>query len=179
MNDIKRSPFWFWGFIILLILNITAITTMLIVNYSNDNTIYPMHIRGAINNLNQGKSMPTNNKYWNDFACSKEQRLLLASERNQHFTNMKLLKEQLREMQSNLFDELENEESNTTAIKDIKDKIIVIHNAILDENINFYNQLKSELTKEQMQSVKLHLNKRFHHKGPKRRNFHTSGGNDK
>jgi len=168
MNNIKRSTFWFWGFIILLVLNISATITMMIISHqihnNVDNTRYSKRShqeRYTKTNVRNKQNV----KAWKDIDFTKEQRMFLASEKKRHIEEMRILKGQLKVNQSKLFDMLANEENNSSDLKDLKKQFIEIHQAILDENIHFYEQLKSKLSNEQMQVVKAHIDRQFIHKG--------------
>lgn len=168
MNNIKRSAFWFWGFIILLVLNISATTTMMIISHqihnNVDNTRFgkrSYHQRYAKSNVRNRKNV----KAWKDLDFTKEQRMFLASEKKKHIEEMRILKGQLKVTQSKMFDLLANEDTNSSDLKDLKKQFIEIHQAILDENIHFYEQLKSKLSDEQMQAVKAHIERQFSHEG--------------
>jgi len=168
MNNIKRSTFWFWGFIILLVLNISATSTMLFRSYRYHNNIdNPRFNKRPYNQryVKQNAVNRQNVKAWKDLDFTKEQRMFIASERKNHIEEMRILKGQLKINQSKLFDILANEDNNSSDLQELKTQFIEIHQAILDENIHFYEQLKGKLSNEQMQAVKAHIDRQFIHDG--------------
>jgi hypothetical protein len=166
MSNIKKHPIWFWGFIILLVLNISATTAMLIASKKIHNNIEngTYNKRVAKYHKYSNKKVDRNNKAkaWKDLDFTKEQRLFIRTERKKHIEKMQVLKGQLQTTQSKLFDQLAKGEDNT---KELKSDLLAIHDAILEENINFYEQLKSKLSEEQMQAIKAHIDRQFRVEG--------------
>ena len=168
MNNIMRRTFWFWGFIILLLLNISATSTMLFMSYRYNNKPDNQQFNKRSFNQRHIKSNAGNRKDvkpWKDLDFTKEQRMFLASEKKSHNEAMRILKGQLKVNQSKMFDILASGDEKSSDLKELKAQFIEIHQAILDENIHFYDQLKSKLSNEQMQSVKAHLDRQFIHDG--------------
>lgn len=161
MNNIKRSTFWFWGFIILLLLNISAITTVLFMSYRIHNNTDAMCINDRPPRSNIVNRPNVNS--WEDLDFTEEQRIFIASERRNHIEEMRILKAQLKINQSKIFDILAAGDNNLSDLKQLKTQFIEIHQAILNENIHFYDQIKSKLSNEQMQAVKTNLDRKFFH----------------
>lgn len=162
MSNIKKHPIWFWGFIVLLVLNISATTAMLIASKRIHNNIeyrnYHKRV-SIINNDNVKVRRKAKEKAWKDLNFTKEQKLFLKSARKKHIDKMRILKGQLKTMQSKLFNQLAKGKNDN--IKALKDDILVIHQEILEENMDFYESLKSKLSEEQMQAIKAHIDRQF------------------
>ncbi len=164
MNDFKRNSFWFWGFIVLLIINISAMSAMLFINYRIHNNMETGYFHSRTFKHKQTKRHNIKNKStkaWSELNFTKEQKMFLKSERKKHIEQMRLLKDKLRKNQSTLFDELAKGENNK--VENSKVRFIQIHKKILEENIHFYEQLKSKLSEEQMQAIRAHIERQFQH----------------
>ena len=147
MNNFKNNTFWFWGFIILIILNVSAVSTMLVVSYKMHNTSrfdgmqYRMIHKKSMNSKTNCKDV----RYWKDMDLTPEQQQFVLSSRKEHRQMMHNLKLELNDNQAKLLEEIAKKELNSIAIEQNKELVLETHHKIMDETIRYYESLKTQL----------------------------------
>lgn len=171
MTNFKNSAFWFWGFIILLILNISAVSTMFYFAYKVHN-----HGEYYINQQNDKQSKTWNsrvkttkkgdfrNAFWEKMDLSDEQRIFVIEQRKNHFSKMRLIRGDLQKTQTMLFEEIRKPNPDNEKVLKFKSETLNSHKEIIEETIRYYEQLKTKLSEEQMTKLNSHFAKRFHTK---------------
>ena len=108
------------------------------------------------------------NKFWGSVNFTDEEDEFLRNSRKEHFTRMKKLRINLRDNQSALFNEIRKTKPDTNLIYEYKAKTLKTQEEIIDESIFFYENLKTKLNEEQMQTINNHLSRKFHSKKNKK-----------
>ncbi len=152
--NMKNNQFWFWGFIVLAILIVSAISTIGYKAYKFHN--YDHSFNKEVSNKKHSK--------WSDLSFTVEQRSFIRKSRIDHRQNISKLKAQQRNIHNKLFTEISKEQSDSSLIKIYKDSSLILSDAIMNETMNFYETLKTELSEEQMQNINNHIYKRFYNK---------------
>jgi len=138
--NIKNNQFWFWGFIVLATLIISAGST---IGYR----AYKFH------NSPNFKKVAQQHSKWNSLDFSKQQRMFIRENRIEHRNKMTKLKAKQNAIHNKLFSEISKQNSN--------DVLFDVSSEIMDETIRFYEVLKTELNEEQMQMINSHLSQKF------------------
>ncbi|MCK5846912.1 MAG: hypothetical protein KAG84_05700 [Bacteroidales bacterium] len=154
--NIKNNQFWFWGFIILAVLVISAVSTVGYKAYRFHNT--PFH--------NKHTERP--NSRWGNMNFDEDQQKFIRESRIKHRNAMFDLKKQQKDIHNKLFLEISKENPDAAIIQIYKDSTLVLSTSIMNETIFFYETLKTQLSHEQMKTINNHINKGFH-KSPRRR----------
>ena len=146
----KKNP-WFWAFIVLLVLNVSAIGTMIYtinrIHNSSDNPPSPPPIEKRMSKR-IGKILEKKMGY------TKDQIKILRTIRFQHMTNMRKYQKQLKKLQSELFNEISStDEVDSLRIKNLKDQILQTHALMIDESNSFYNKVKENSSAEQLEKL--------------------------
>lgn len=148
MKNIMNSKMWFWAFILLLIINISAISTMFykINNIKRDMQLQEMPPPPLDHNppMRFGKGLQEKVGY------SQDQINELDKVRRQHMSNMMDLKDQLQSYQRDLFNEVAIETPDEDKIKTFKHQIAITHEKIIDESLSFYESVRENSTPEQL-----------------------------
>ena len=160
---IKNNQFWFWGFIVLLVLVISAVSTM---GYK----AYKFHNSGMYHKEFM------HHKGWKDMDFSIDQRKFVRKSRIKHRQIMLELKSDQNIVHNNLFTEISKENTDSILIEQYRKQTIELSNKIMDETIRFYQELKTELNEEQMKQINKHISQRFCNvnKGSKIKNKHLN-----
>jgi Spy/CpxP family protein refolding chaperone len=170
MTYFKNKSGWFWAFIVLLVVNITAIGTMVY-------TLNKIHRDAGVESY---YDYPAKKKdFHNDFrrknmakkiqkrmGYSDEQMKIFKEIRLEHMNNMRNNKIELRKAQMMLFDEVSLENPDLNKIKSLKKKILDIEGKIMDESVSFYSKLKENSTPEQMQKMNMFYRRHLFRAGP-------------
>jgi len=160
----KKNP-WFWAFIALFLLNISAIGTMIYtIDKIHSNYDFPppppSHIEKKMP-ARMGRIMEKEMGY------TKEQMKTLRTIRIEHLKNMRAYKNKLRELQMNLFDEISSQQPDEQKTKILKEELLKTHALMIDESNIFYNKVKENSNEEQMKKMnKFYKRMLFHHQMP-------------
>ena len=146
--NIKNNQFWFWGFIVLATLIISAGST---IGYR----AYKFH------NSSNFKRIANQHSKWGSIDFSKEQHKFIRKNRIEHRDVMTDLKTKQRAIHNKLFSEISKQNPDTVLVNKYKVLSFDISSEIMDETIRFYEVLKTELNEEQMQMINNHLSQRF------------------
>ena len=146
--NIKNNQFWFWGFIVLATLIISAGST---IGYR----AYKFH------SSHHSRKADHHHSKWNSLDFSKQQHEFIRETRIEHRKKMTKLKTKQRSIHNKLFSEISKQNTDTALIADYKTQSFEISSEIMDETIRFYEVLKTELNEEQMQMINSHLSQRF------------------
>ena len=164
MTNFKNKAIWFWGFIILLILNISAFSTMFYFAYK-------MHHHGEYHTtqektwnsrINSVKKGNFKKGFWGQLNLTEEQQSFVKMQRKEHFSKMKIINANLRKLQILLFEEIRLPEPDYDKVQKYKAETLDAHKAIIEETLRFYEQLKTKLSEEQMIKINSHFSKHFH-----------------
>jgi len=169
MTYFKNKSGWFWAFIVLLVVNITAIGTMVY-------TLNKIHRDAGVESYYE---YPAKKKdFHNDFrrknvakriqkrmGFSDDQMKTLKEIRTEHIKNMRNNKAELRKAQMRLFDEVSLENPDSGKIESLKKEILDIEKKIMDESVSFYSKLKENSTPEQMKKMNMFYHSHLFHTG--------------
>jgi hypothetical protein len=160
----KNKGFWFWGFILLLILNLSIISSMGYFHYKmrNHGTNYRSTMMHK--HMSKEKIRKMRKEFWGNTNFTVEEKKFLSKNRKEHFAKMKILKSELKYNQSVLFDEIRKSKPDSNNVIEYKIKVQDSQKAITDEAIRFYEKMKTRLNPEQMRIVDNHLSNMFHPK---------------
>ncbi|RLD41503.1 MAG: hypothetical protein DRI86_13285 [Bacteroidetes bacterium] len=158
----RNKGFWFWGFIILLILNLSIIFSMGYFHYKMRNHGADIKSTMIHKHMSNEKMKKIRKKFWGNTNFTIEEKKFLSKNRKEHFARMKVLKSELKDNQSILFDEIRKSKPDSNSIIKYKMKIQDSQKAITDEAIRFYEKMKTKLNPEQMKIVDNHLSNMFH-----------------
>lgn len=148
-----KKNIWFWGFLLLLVLNIAAISSMFIHRRAverecgyNQNCQNPMdryhHLK---------KELRLNDEQWQEF-----KRI-----RNEHHETMVFLRNSLRDNHLKVFNLVSSDSQDKVALDSLKSEICNLHNQISDESINYYKQAKSVCSEQQLNALNEHFRRMF------------------
>jgi len=147
--NFKNNQFWFWGFIILIVLMISAASTIGYRAYKFHNTNY--HTKAT---MGHGAA-------WKDMDFDIEQRKFIKKTRMEHRKTMLALKGQQAKIHNKLFTEISKQNPNNELIAQYKDSTLYFSTEIMNETIKYYETLKTELSEEQMSMLNKYISKRF------------------
>lgn len=162
MSYFKNKGFWFWGFIILLIFNVSIVGSMAFHVYSmhnraNDSEAF-YHEKDrkidAKHRKDQGPLMRQLN-------LSHEQQKLLRVARKKHMMKMKALKKELFVAQHHLFEAAGNEKIDSAEIKKYRSEMMSIQGRIADESLQFLGEMKKDLSPNQQELMKKHFRNKY------------------
>lgn len=154
----KKNP-WFWAFIFLLILNISAIGTMLYTINRIPIDPPPPPPPPMENQMPPkiGKILHKQMGYSND------QIKVLHTIRLEHMKKMRKLQLELKELQSDLFNEISSTKYDSQKANTLKAKILKTHASMIDESNAFYLKVKENSSKEQLIKLnRFYKNRLFH-----------------
>jgi len=156
--NFKNNQFWFWGFIVLLIIILSAGVTMSynIYNYHNGN--FPGKMHGKMHKKMHGKHA----NIWQNVSFTLKQQEFIKKVRSEHREIMMDIKKRQRENQNLLFTEISKQNSDSLLIRVYKKATLKNNEEIINETMRFYNTLKTELNEEQMKMINNHISSRFH-----------------
>ena len=157
--NIKNNQFWFWGFIVLAALLISAITTMGIKTYRFHNANSDSSYVRACDKGQKGKHGKRGMR--NRFNFSKDQRQFFIEERKLHQQKLITIKNKRKDSHNKLFKEISKNKPDYDSIEIYKKEILESNEEIIDETIKHYEILKTRLSQDQMQMVKDQVSKRF------------------
>ena len=191
MNNFKNKPIWFWGFIILILINISAISSLFYVSHKihNSDNFQGFHRRIIKKKVNSDTKNPRERDFqqtsqqidenpktsktpkppkpnkqvrlWEDMNLSPEQRKFMHINKKEHIAKMRELKMELNKQQAILFDEISKQTMDKTLVNQYKKELLLRHGAIVEETIRYYEILKTKLNEEQMKQIKLHISKQL------------------
>ena len=161
MTYFKNKNIWFWGFMILLIINISVISSMAFVMHNiHKNADYkPFHhsvIKDKHPRHNKGTKSLIMKLNLND-----EQRKTMGTIRRAHFQEMRKLRQALRYNQHELFAEVYSNEPDSVTIADYRQKNIEIQERIIDESLIFFEKIRKDLDDEQQELLRAHYKAKF------------------
>ena len=162
MSYFKNKGFWFWGFIVLLIFNISIFGTMAYHVYSMHNTTADneMYIHGRKKNIHN-KHQKGQSSLMNELNLTVEQRKQLKKARKKHMIKMKALKKELFVAQHRLFEVAGKEKVDSTEIQKYRSQMMEIQGRIADESLQFLGEMKVYLTPEQQELMKKHFRNKY------------------
>jgi len=158
----KNKGFWFWGFIILLILNLSIIFSMGYFHYKMRNHGTDFKSTMIHKHMSNEKMKKIRKKFWGNTNFTIEEKKFLNKSRKEHFARMKELKSELKDNQSLLFNEIRKNQPDSNNVIEYRIKVQNSQKAITDEAIRFYEKMKTQLNSDQMKIIDNHLSKMFH-----------------
>jgi Spy/CpxP family protein refolding chaperone len=162
MSYFKNKSFWFWGFMVLLIFNISIFGSMAYHMYSMHNGF--AHSKDYHHSIKKGthpKHSKGTKSLMKRLDLSPEQQKELRKIRKEHFTKMKALKKELYIAQHQLFDEAGNEVIDSVAIAKYRKQMMDIQGGIADESLQFLGEMKKHLSPKQQELMKEHFREKF------------------
>lgn len=146
---------WFWAFILLIIVNIAALSTMF-VDMRNHRL---QHEAGVFDNQPPGPRPPLSFSpdMQKKVGYNSTQMTQLKEIRSIHLDTMRNLKRDLHGMQRSLFIEISSNMPNADRIDEYKIQIAQIHSEIIDESIAFYENVRKISTPEQMEILNIYF----------------------
>ncbi len=159
----KRNP-WFWAFIVLLILNVSAIGTMIYtINKIHSGVEFPPPPPPTEQKMpsRMGKILEKQMGY------SKAQMKVLRSIRKEHLVNMRAFQIKLRKLQTELFNEISSTQPEEKKVDSLKAALLETHASMIDESNTFYYKVKKNSNEEQLKKLnKFYKRMLFHHPMP-------------
>lgn len=148
-----KKNIWFWGFILLLILNIAAISSIFLHRKSVERECrYMEDCRNSPDRFHHLKEeLKMDDKQWQEFRHI----------RDEHHESMELFRNSLKDKHRELFELVSSESKDSLRLETIKAEICSLHNEISDESINYYIQAKSICSKEQIDALNEHFRSLF------------------
>jgi len=162
MSYFKNKSFWFWGFIVLLIFNISIFGSMAYHMYSMHNGF--KHTKDYHHNMKKGthsKHPKGTNTLMKRLDLNPEQQKELRKIRKEHFVRIKALKKELFIAQHRLFDEAGNDVIDSAAIAKYRKQMMDIQGGIADESLQFLGEMKKHLSPEQQELMKEHFREKY------------------
>ncbi|HIE16091.1 MAG TPA: periplasmic heavy metal sensor [Bacteroidales bacterium] len=164
MSYFKNKSIWFWGFILLLIFNITIFGTMAYHIYSMHSN-YGYGYDYSTHNKKRGTKNPKHSKSTQSLIkqlnLSPEQNRQLRSVRKKHFAKVKALRRALFIAQHKLFEEAGKENVDSAAIAKYRSQMMDIQGKIADESLSFLGEMKKSLSPEQQERMKQHFRDKY------------------
>lgn len=162
MSYFKNKSIWFWGFMILLLINISVIGSMAFVMHkihSQDNYTAFHHkmMKKGKHPIHNKNTMSLNKR----LDLSKEQQKELKVIRKEHYRKMKLLKNELFKTQHQLFDVAGFNNPDSTSIAIYRTKMMNIQGQIADESLAFLGEMKKHLNPKQQELMKQHFQEKY------------------
>ncbi len=164
----KNKGFWFWGFIILLLLNLSIISSISYYHYRMIHNRSDYDYASMHKKMSKERMDKLQKKFWGNTHFTPEERQFLADNRKEHFARMKKLKIRLKENQAQLFEEIRKSVRDSEKVSNYENKILDTQKAITEESISFYEKMKAKLSAEQMEIVNRHLKRHFNTKYSKK-----------
>ena len=162
MSYFKNKSIWFWGFMILLLINISVIGSMAFVmhkihNQDNYTAFHHKMMKGNKHPRHGNSTM----SLIKQLKLNDEQQQQLKVIRKDHFREMKRLKGELLKTQHQLFDVAGNDISDSTLIAEYRTKMMNLQGQIADESIQFLGEMKKHLTPEQQKVLRAHFQEKY------------------
>ncbi len=155
--SIKNKNIWFWAFMILLVVNIAAISTMIytVNKIHSDASLYENagNERGFIHPKRGHSHFDMEKRIQKRMGYSDEQMAVMKKLRHEHLQKLRVEKTALRKVQRALFEELASENPDSNKIESLKNKMSLIQGHIIDESIDFYKKVKQNSTPEQIKKM--------------------------
>lgn len=163
MTYFKNTNIWFWGFIILLIINISVIASMAFVMYSfhKDADYTAFHKRVIKSKRANTMHSKGTKSLIMKLNLNADQKREMGAIRKEHFQEMRKLKRALRINQHQLFEEASSDKPDSTLIAEYREKNIEIQEKIIDESLIFFKKIRQDLDKEQQALLKAHYEDKF------------------
>ncbi len=160
--NIKNNQFWFWGFIVLAAILISAITTMGIHTYSfhNNDTKY-CNSKTQQRGQRGMKARNGEQGFYNAYKFTEQQKEFFREERQEHQQKLRDIKGTQNHNHNKLFKEIGKDDPDNDSINKYKEEILESNKEIMEETINYYKTLKTRLSEEQMKMVNKHVSRRF------------------
>jgi len=167
MSYFKTKSIWFWGFMVLLLINISIIGSM---GYF----MYRVHKQPDYSGfhhrfMDRGKRGHNKNTKMliKRLHLTPEQQKEMGKLRRLHFQEMKNLKMALRQNQRNLFNEAAKAQPDSAALAEYRARNIELQSQITDESLKFFQSIRKDLSPEQQQILKEHYQRTFNNQPPK------------
>ena len=162
MSYFKNKSFWFWGFIILLVFNISIFGSMAYHMYSmhhgdfNGKEYHHKMKKGAHDKHSKGSK-----SLMKQLELSPKQQKQLHKVRKNHIIKVRALKKELFIAQHNLIDAAGNEHVDSAEIIKYRSQMMDIQGKIADESLQFLGELKSDLSPKQQELMRQHYSKKY------------------
>jgi len=162
MSYFKNRDFWFWGFIVLLVFNISIIGSMAyhIYQYKNEHRDAAFFHKGKKRTMHS-KHSKSAKSFIKQLNLNKQQEAELSEIRKVHFKEMRGLKKRLMQVQHQMFDEAGKDVTDSAKLSDYRSQMMDIQGLIADESIKFLGELKKHLTPEQQELMKQHFRGKY------------------
>ena len=162
MSYFKNKSFWFWGFIVLLIFNVSIFGSMAYHMYSMHNNFDQ---DGAYHHDMKKGGHPRHSKstrsLMKQLDLNPKQQKQLRGIRKEHFTKVKALKKELSIAQHHLFEEAGSENVDSAAIAKYRSQMMDVQGKIADESLAFLGEMKKDLNPEQQEMMKQHFREKY------------------
>ncbi|MCK5856102.1 MAG: hypothetical protein KAG64_01355 [Bacteroidales bacterium] len=162
MSYFKNKSFWFWGFMILLLINISVVGSMSYVMYNihkhdNYTAFHHKMIKQGKPSYHNRNTMPL----VKTLNLNKEQRQEFRLIRKEHIMRVKSLKKQLFTTQHQLFEEAGKNAVDSVLMNEYRTKMMTLQGDIADESIQFLGEMKQQLTPEQQELMKQYFQDKY------------------
>jgi len=167
MSYFKNKSIWFWGFMLLLLINLSIIGSMGYFMYRiHQQPNYSGFHHRFMDKKKSVHGMKTK-MLIKELHLSPEQKKQMGKIRKAHFQEMKQLKMALRQNQHNLFDEASKEQPDSASLAQYRKQNLEIQSQITDESLAFFQSIRENLDTEQQEILKEHYQRKFNNRTPK------------
>lgn len=169
MTYFKNKSIWFWGFILLLLINVSILGSLMYVmqriHHQPDYNGFHRHFVPKKKVQKQTKK----NGFVKELNMNPQQSKALKKIRQVHFKEMKRLKNELKEKQYELFIEASKDTPDNLIIIQLKKENMNLNEQIMDESLEFFKRMQQNLTPDQMEIMKNHYTRKFNNNTHKRK----------
>jgi Spy/CpxP family protein refolding chaperone len=164
MSYFKNRGFWFWGFIILVLINISILGSMAYVMYrvhnQPDYTGFHHHFMGRKHSGHQ----PGTKTLIKKLNLNDAQKQAFQEIRRNHFTKMRKLKTRLRDAQHDFFEVATQAGADSSEVAKYRAEISDLQNQITDLSLDFFKQMLNELNPEQQEIMRDYYRNKYNNR---------------
>lgn len=156
MTYFKNKSIWFWGFIILLLINVSIMGSLM---YAMQRIHHQPDYNGFHRHFVPKKKAKKHSKtkcFVKGLEINPKQQEALDKMRQVHFKEMKSLKRTLRKKQHDLFLETSKDNPDSIVVIQLRKDNIKLHEQIMDESLEFFKKMQENLTPDQQDIMKKH-----------------------
>jgi Spy/CpxP family protein refolding chaperone len=163
MNQLKNN-LWFWGFVILLVLNLSLLLSIFFhgQQLKKDPRFRAFHSEMRMKKGDCAQMGDCNRPRWiNDIANDESQAQFLLKEHQQHVEKVQEIKEKLHQKQFELFTAISQENIDSAVVSRNKMEIGQLQDEITNQTMKYYQTLKTKLNPDQMKQINDQVSQRI------------------
>ena len=158
MTYFRNKSIWFWGFIILIIINLSVLGSMaFVMNRMHNQPDYRAFHHKFKRNSQIKVEKRKSKGIFNDLNLEEDQKKKLGIVHREHTQKVRELKSAIRNNQQHLYEELAKTNPDSLEIQKYRNENQRLHAEIVDESIVFYGKMKEGLSPEQEKVLKNHF----------------------